>query len=252
MSVALSLIELGQKTSLTRTQIKQFEKDLLTPSSSQLINLARECDVRVEYFFRNQQIELLNLNFRQLKILDKRTQELIRYKIIGLIESRIELLRFVSHAPIHKFSESKELLGHIKSLDDLENFAKHHSKSIPLGIHPISYLNAQLEKFGIIFIVVNEIHPRFLMLTATAKSLEGIFYNILAISSQYLKNLIDTVFSNPSDEKINHSKNHLELFEHLVYESLGDGLIPESKAAELLGVPLMSFYQSNKRTARQD
>jgi transcriptional regulator with XRE-family HTH domain len=252
LSVALSIKELGQKTRLTRTQIQQFEKDLLTPSSSQLINLARECNVRVEYYFRNQQIELLNLNFRQLKLLDTRTQDLIRYKIIGLIESRIELLRFVPYAPIHKFSESKELLGHIKSLDDLEKFFENHCKSIPLGIHPISYLNAQLEKFGILFIVVNEIHPRFLMITATAKSLEGIFYNILAISSQYLKNLIDTVFSNPSNEKINYSESHLDLFKHLVYKSLGDGLITESKAAELVGVPLMSFYQSNKRSARQD
>ena len=36
------------------------------------------------------------------------------------------------------------------------------------------------------------------------------------------------------------------LFQQLVYRALGEGIISESKAAELLKIPLMSFHQMRK------
>jgi Zn-dependent peptidase ImmA (M78 family)/transcriptional regulator with XRE-family HTH domain len=37
-----------------------------------------------------------------------------------------------------------------------------------------------------------------------------------------------------------------QLFEQLVYRSLGEGIVGESKAAELMGMPLMHFHQARK------
>jgi hypothetical protein len=216
------------------------------------MHLAHACSVRVEYFFRTHQIELFNISFQEFGILNQRAQVHMKYKIIGFIERRIELLRFTLETTNNKFSESNEIFDQIQSLNDLKQFAENHCKRIPLGTNPINFLNGLLEELGILFIVVNEYSSNFKMLTATAKSLEGMYYHILAVSSEHLESLIATICPTPSDENIQPSKNDLGLFEGLVVESLRDGLISESKAAELLDIPLMCFYESNKGTIRKD
>lgn len=43
-----------------------------------------------------------------------------------------------------------------------------------------------------------------------------------------------------------------KLFEQLVYRALGEHCIPESKAAELLGIPMMSFYKQRQLETADD
>jgi len=65
LAAGLTLGALGEKVGVSHTAIQKYEKGLLTPSSSQLLKLARACDVRTEYFFRTHSVELLEPEFRK-------------------------------------------------------------------------------------------------------------------------------------------------------------------------------------------
>ncbi len=63
LAAGLTLADLGEKVGVSCTTIQKYEKGLMTPSSSQLLKLARACGIRTEYFFRTHTVELLQPEF---------------------------------------------------------------------------------------------------------------------------------------------------------------------------------------------
>jgi transcriptional regulator with XRE-family HTH domain len=51
LAAGLTLGALGEQVGVSHTAIQKYEKGLLTPSSTQLLKLARACGIRTEYFF---------------------------------------------------------------------------------------------------------------------------------------------------------------------------------------------------------
>ena len=96
LAAGLTLGALGEKVGVSHTAIQKYEKGLLTPSSSQLLKLARACGIRTEYFFRTHTVDLLQPEFRKLATFGKTAQDALKIKVIELVEKRVELL---GHSP---------------------------------------------------------------------------------------------------------------------------------------------------------
>ena len=57
-AAGLSLRQLANKTEESHTTIAKYEKGVKIPNSTMLIILAKALDVRVEYFFRQNKVEV--------------------------------------------------------------------------------------------------------------------------------------------------------------------------------------------------
>ena len=311
----------------------------MTPSSSQLLKLARACAVRVEYFFRVHQVELIDAEFRRLATFGKTAQDALKIKAVEQIEKRVQLLGFFPQSPVLRFGRPEGLPERVRALDELETFANRVRAGWKLGLDPIGDLTDTLETLGLLVIVVDEAHPGFSGLTATARTSDGRSYPIVAVSSQWPGDrqrftlahelghllLADRLAAGINEEKacdrfagaflapnsavvqllgpvrrgiewqelsaLKHEfglsmagwlqrarqcgvisdavhlalwkrfsskgwrkaepghpvpREHPRLFEQLVYRALGEQYISESKAAELLGIPMMRFHRERQ------
>lgn len=185
LAAGLTLDALGEMVGVTHTAIQKYEKGILTPSSSQLLKLARACGMRVEYFFRTREVELLEPEFRRLATFGKTAREALKIKAVELIEKRVELLGFFPESPILRFEAPDGLPHRVNDLDELETFADQVREAWKLGLNPIGDLTDTLETLGLLVIVVDEAHPGFSGLTATARTSDGRTYPIVAVSSRW-------------------------------------------------------------------
>jgi len=64
-AAGLGLRALAEQSDLSHTTISKFEKEQQTPSSKQLIKLAKVLGVRTEYFFRPQTLTLSGIEYRK-------------------------------------------------------------------------------------------------------------------------------------------------------------------------------------------
>ena len=339
LAAGMTLATLGGQVGVSHTAIQKYEKGTMTPPSSQLLKLARACGVRVEYFFRTHQVELLQPEFRKLASFGKTAQEALKIKVVDLIEKRVELLGFFPESPILTFEPPAGLPDQIETIDQLEAFSDQVRDAWKLGMDPISDLTDIFEGMGLLVIVVDEENPGFSGLTATARTGDGRSYPIVAVSSRWagdqqrftlahelghlllsgrlaagideekacnrfagaflapqmavtqalgphrrilewqelyaLKHefglsmagwlqrakqcgsISETVhfslwkqFSGKGWQKAEPAqqvpKEHPRLFEQLVYRALAELYISESKAAELLGIPMMRFHRTRQ------
>ncbi len=185
LAAGLTLDALGEQVGVTHTAIQKYEKGTITPPSSQLLKLARACGIRVEYFFRTHEVELLEPEFRRLSTFGKTAQEALKIKVVDLIEKRVELLGFFPESPILQFESPAGLPQHINAPEELEAFADQVRDTWKLGLNPIGDLTDTLETLGLLVIVVDEDNPGFSGLTATARTSDGRTYPIVVVSSHW-------------------------------------------------------------------
>jgi Zn-dependent peptidase ImmA (M78 family)/DNA-binding XRE family transcriptional regulator len=339
LAAGLTLDALGELVGVTHTAIQKYEKGTMTPPSSQLLKLARACGVRVEYFFRTHEVELLEPEFRKLTTFGKTAQEALKIKVVDLIEKRVELLGFFPESPLLSFEPPAGLPQQIDTLDQIETLSDQVRDAWKLGMNPIADLTDTLEGLGLLVIVVDEEHPGFSGLTATAQTGDGRSYPVVAVSSRWPGDrqrftlahelahmlLAGRMAPGVNEEKacdrfagaflapqfavtqllgqhrrglewqelygLKHEfglsmagwlqrakqcgvisddvhlsmwkrfsakgwrknepwdpvpKEHPRLFEQLVYRALGECYVSESKAAELLGIPMMRFHKERQ------
>lgn len=339
LAAGLTLAALGEKVGVTHTAIQKYEKGTLTPPSSQLLKLARACGIRVEYFFRTHDVELVDPEFRKQATFGKAAQEALKIKVVNLIEKRVELLGFFPESPLLRFQAPADLPPRITALDQLEALADQVRGAWSLGLNPIGDLTDTLETLGLLVIVVDEEHPGFSGLTATARTSDGRLYPVVAVSSRWpgdrqrftlAHELGHLLLAGRLDAQVHEEKacdrfagaflapraavvqllgasrrglewqelfalkhefglsmagwlqrarqcgvitdvlhlalwkgfsakgwrkmepgepvprEHPRLFEQLVYRALGEQYVSESKAAELLGIPMMRFHKERQ------
>lgn len=218
LAAGLTLGALGEKVGVSHTAIQKYEKGLLTPSSSQLLKLARACDIRTEYFFRTNMVELLQPEFRKTASFGKTAQEALKIKVVELVEKRVELLGAFPELPLMAFAPPAALPDCIATLDEIETFSDQTRNAWQLGMNPIADLTDTLEGLGLLVIVVDEENPGFSGLTAKAHTGDGRQFPIVAVSKRW-----------PGDRQrftLAHELGHL-----LVEGRLADG-IDEEKACD--------------------
>jgi Zn-dependent peptidase ImmA (M78 family)/DNA-binding XRE family transcriptional regulator len=185
LAAGLTLGALGEKVGVSHTAIQKYEKGLLTPSSSQLLKLARACGIRTEYFFRTHTVELLQPEFRKLSSFGKMAQDAIKLKVVELVEKRVELLGAFPESPLLAFAPPEGLPERIESLDEIEDFSDRVRNAWQLGMNPIADLTDTLEAAGLLVIAVDEDNPKFSGLTARARTNDGREYPVVAVSKRW-------------------------------------------------------------------
>lgn len=185
LAAGLTLGALGEKIGVSHTAIQKYEKGLLTPSSSQLLKLARACGIRSEYFFRTHAVELLRPEFRKTSALGKTAQDALKIRILEQVEKRVELLIAFPESPLLVFHPPAVLPAHIATMDELEGFADLVRNAWQLGMNPIADLTDTLEGLGLLIIVVDEENPGFSGLTAKARTEDGQEFPIVAVSKRW-------------------------------------------------------------------
>lgn len=188
LAAGLTLVELGKQVGVSHTAIQKFEKGFLTPSSTQLLKLARACGIRTEYFFRTHNVTLLNPEFRKHATFGKTAQEALKIKVIEMVEKRMELLSAFPQWPLPAFASPQTLTGlpkRVKALSEVDGFAEKMREIWQLGMNPIGDLTDTLEGLGLLVIVVDDDHPGFSGLTAVAQTQNGNHYPIVATSKRW-------------------------------------------------------------------
>lgn len=183
LAARLTLVALGEKVGVSHTAIQKYEKGILTPSSSQLLQLARACGVRTEYFFRTHKVELLQPEFRKLSTFGKTAQDALKIKVVELVETRIELLGAFPESPLFAFAPPEGLPDHIHSLDEIEAFTDHLRTAWQLGMNPIADLTDTLEGVGLLIIMIYEDNHGFSGLKAKARTEDEREYPVIAVSN---------------------------------------------------------------------
>jgi Zn-dependent peptidase ImmA (M78 family)/DNA-binding XRE family transcriptional regulator len=185
LGAGLTLGALGETVGVSHTAIQKYEKGLLTPSSSQLLKLARACGVRTEYFFRDHSVELLEPEFRKTSVFGKTAQDGLKIRVVEMVEKRVELLGAFPQSPIDDFVPPQTASDRINALDELEAFSDQVRDSWQLGMNPIGDLIDTLEGLGLLVVVVDEEHSGFSGLTAKARTNDGREYPIVVVSNRW-------------------------------------------------------------------
>lgn len=90
----LSLEALAQRLGdITKQGLSKFEKGMAVPNSTRLLQLARALDVKPEYFFRSDSVELAPLEFRKRARMSKGHQEQVTERIRERLELYVALER---------------------------------------------------------------------------------------------------------------------------------------------------------------
>jgi Zn-dependent peptidase ImmA (M78 family)/DNA-binding XRE family transcriptional regulator len=184
-AAGLTLVELGGRLGVSHTAIQKFERGELTPSSSQLLTLAKACDVRTEYFFRTHTVELENPEFRKKARFSNADQEQVLYQTTNHAELWIKLLGIYPTTPIKPFRIPDELPQSIESYEQIEDAAEKTRNAWQLGMDEIPDICDTLEAHGLIVIMVNVANPSFDGLAATARTDDGTTYPLVAVSKEW-------------------------------------------------------------------
>lgn len=185
LAAGLTLVELGAQVGLSHGAIQKYEKGALVPSSSVLLQIAKACGVRVEYFLRTDEVSLEGAEFRRHANFGKQAQEAIRLKVAEAIEKRVELLACFPASPLLHFVVPEGLPTRIDDDEDLERVAERVREAWNVGLDSIGDLTDTFEALGILVVAVDVAHPGFSGMTALARTTHQRDYPVIAVSSRW-------------------------------------------------------------------
>jgi Zn-dependent peptidase ImmA (M78 family)/DNA-binding XRE family transcriptional regulator len=159
-TAGLSLRALGGIVGLTHAAIKRYEDGEVSPSSSMIIKLSDVLNVRPEYFFMSQDINLQAVKYRQCYGLSKKQLELIQLDIINQVEQHIALKSLFPSPPMIAFALPQNLPDHINDFKQIDDLTKIIRQYWDLGMNPISYFIDILELHGI-YVVITHVAERY-------------------------------------------------------------------------------------------
>jgi Zn-dependent peptidase ImmA (M78 family)/DNA-binding XRE family transcriptional regulator len=148
-AAGLSLRSLADLLDLSHAAIKKYEDGVVYPSSDILIKLARALKVRVDFFFRPIKVSLENVKFRKRKKLSAKSEEVIKFEVIGQIERRLELENLYPTSPVPAFEIPPNFPQKINNLEEIEFIAEKLREHWKLGLAPIRDLVNAFESQGI-------------------------------------------------------------------------------------------------------
>ncbi|MCX7097658.1 MAG: ImmA/IrrE family metallo-endopeptidase [Methylococcales bacterium] len=151
-AAGLGLRALAEQSDLSHTTISKFEKEQQTPSSTQLIKLAKILGVRTEYFFRPQTLTLSGIEYRKKSTLPQKSLAKIQADIFDQAEHWDELLSLYPQSPIQAFSLPAGLPDLISDAGQIEAVAETVRAAWKLGLGCIPDVIDTLEALGVMVI----------------------------------------------------------------------------------------------------
>lgn len=168
-SAGLSLRALAEQAGVSAMAISKYEREEATPSSPVLLGLAKALGVRVEYFFRQVQVELEGVNYRKHPDLPERDKSKVMAEVRDQLERWLELESFIPTSWSIPFKLPAGLPKRINHLDEIEEVAIVVRKAWNLGLNPVPDLIDTLESRGIkVFAVEFDADKKFDGLSAKA------------------------------------------------------------------------------------
>ncbi len=152
-AAGLSLRALGDKAGVSAMAISKYERDEMTPGSDVLLRLARSLGVRVEFFFRQQTVQLTHVEFRKRASLTKAGEQRILADVCDRLERWQALDEIFPPSEEMRFRIPKGVPGAIDSGEVIEQAALAVREAWELGHNPIPDLVDTLEEHGIRVIV---------------------------------------------------------------------------------------------------
>lgn len=150
---AFSQQELADRSDVSKQMISKYENGLSMPSSEVLINLAKALQVKVDYFFTPQTIELGELNFRKKSKLTTKRLKAIKEEVKNRVSNYLEIENILQFETEFKDPIQKRKLF---SMEDMEDLVFTIRMEWNIGIDPIHNIIQLLEDQGIKVIEIEE------------------------------------------------------------------------------------------------
>jgi Zn-dependent peptidase ImmA (M78 family)/DNA-binding XRE family transcriptional regulator len=148
-AAGMSMRQLADSAGISAMAISKYESGQLTPSSKTLLALAKALNVRVEYFFRDSQVELEEVDFRK----HPKLPEKLKNRVLADAKEQLERWAMLEeHIPAgwaKTFKVPGKLPGKIDTYDQIEDAAQAVRNAWKLGTNPIPDLLDTLESQGI-------------------------------------------------------------------------------------------------------
>lgn len=148
-AAGLALRDLAELCGVSAMAISKYERREITPSSDVLLALGKALGVRVEYFFREQDVELEEVEYRKHKDLPEKEKKHILAEVRDQLERWLELEEFIPTRWATQFHVPAGLSETVSSLDEVEVLADQLRTKWKLGQGPIPDLIDTLELHGL-------------------------------------------------------------------------------------------------------
>lgn len=159
--------KLAEMAGISAMAISKYERNESTPSSGVLLALAKSLGVRVEYFFRQANVDLVDVDYREHEKLPAIEEAKVTADVEEQVERWIELEEFLPTPWSTPLDLPANLPDLIDTYDDIEQLAVEVRKAWDLGMNPIPDLIDTLESKGIkVFITRYDAHKNFNGLSA--------------------------------------------------------------------------------------
>ena len=132
---------------ISKQGLSKFEKGLSKPNSTRILQLAKALNVKPEYFFRSDAIELAPLEFRKLSKMSQTRQASVREKMRDHLERYEALERCFEAESMVDVLPTQSLP--VASADDAELAAQQLRDKLQIGNDAIANLAELLEEHGI-------------------------------------------------------------------------------------------------------
>lgn len=145
----LSLEVLAQRLGdISKQGLSKFEKGDSAPNSTRILQLAKALNVKPEYFFRKEAIELAPLEFRKLAKMPKYRQQQVAEQMREQLERYVALERCfdTGEGLVVQLASRQFPIAH---MDDAEGAAKQLRNQLCIGGDAIAHLIELLEESGI-------------------------------------------------------------------------------------------------------
>ena len=160
--------ELAGRANVSAMAISKYERDENTPSSGVLIALSRALGVRTEYFFRQVDVQLGKVEYREHEKLPAKEEAKVLADVVEQVERWIELEEFIPTAWSIPFELPEDLPRNIETLDEIESICSSLRKMWNLGLNPVPDLIDTLESKGVkVFVTRYDEHKKFNGLSTT-------------------------------------------------------------------------------------
>ncbi|MDZ7804937.1 XRE family transcriptional regulator [Thiohalophilus sp.] len=149
-AAGLSQRALAEQAGVSAMAISKYENNQSVPSSPILLALAKALGVRTEYFFRQVEAQLCEVEYRKHAKLPKKILTKIECDVLEQVERYLELENILPVSPVVEFELPKQdLLADINEPDQIEILANQLRNAWELGKNPILDLTGTLEERGI-------------------------------------------------------------------------------------------------------
>lgn len=142
----LSMQELADKLGITKQAVGKYERGKMQPASTILIKMAQVLDVKVDFFFRQKQVQLQGIEFRKKTRLSKKEQDRITEQATDFLERYLELEALLGVGTGFEWPLRNML---VRTPRDAEQAAGQLREVWELGANPIPNIVEMLEEKGI-------------------------------------------------------------------------------------------------------